>query len=350
MTTFFQDDWAGANGDPWNVSKWTNTGSTGTSLRDIQNNAGRALAQGAAYVHTRAQAVMSAAADFSFTGTFQRSATDEQFQKIMFRGGTVWSAANPDELSDCYEIQFAETAWTFRSVVGDTRATITAGSTTLGTGAWNFRIQCFGTAIKIRWWQGAEPGTWQVDATDSAHASGIVAVSATNGSGGFARSMTFDSFLIQSYVVNTTNLQDSAANVPPQLLSDLESATNGLDWSPVDATLATVAHVGFPTPISVIADKAQRFRVNLYCTAASPTTPAKGKLTLYEAGAAVSPEASIEVDVTAAGGQVVDLNWSGNAVAASADVELRIDGTPGATGGSPVNTVGIKSVEWRVNE
>ena len=356
MTIYFQEDWTGNNGDPWNSAKWTNEVLTGTSLRDIQLNAGRALAQNssASTARVKIQANMSAVADFEFRGMFRANVTGEQYTNIMWRGGTEWSNVSLSDLSNCYQIEFANNAWVLRKVVAKTRTTLASGSQTLGTGFWSFFIRCEGTSIKVRWWQVTEPTTWQADVTDSAHASGIIALHAGTASNGIARPRTFDSFLVQSlYVPNTTNLQDSAANVPPQVLGDLDetdpTVPDANTWSPVSATLATVAHVGFPVPYSMLVGE-QRFLAALYCTAGSPTTPAKGKLTLYQDGAAVSPEVSVEVDVTSTESQVVTLDWNASNVVGRSGIELRIDGTPGTTGGSPVNTVGVKAVQWLAND
>lgn len=149
----------------------------------------------------------------------------------------------------------------------------------------------------------------------------------------------------------TTNLQDSAANSPPQLLTDLDDADiNSPDankWSPVSNTDPTTVRLGFPTPSGTLSG-AQQFKANLFCTSGSPTTPAKGKLTLYENGVAVSPEVSIEANITSTSGQVVTLDWDASDVAdqTGTDVEIRFDGTPGTTSGSPINTVGINSAQW----
>lgn len=142
---------------------------------------------------------------------------------------------------------------------------------------------------------------------------------------------------IQTFFANSnlvaTNLQDSTTNqTPPLLLTDIDdadvSSPDANNWSPVVATTATMARLGFQTPGATLIGT-QQFKANLYCTAGSPATAAKGKLTLYEAGSPASPEVSTEVDVTATDGQVVTLDWSPADITDLADVEVQFDGTAG---------------------
>lgn len=187
----------------------------------------------------------------------------------------------------------------------------------------------------------AEAGATTVSGTASAAVSARLDLAGTvagalAATGALSGSMTArldpqleERLLAPSSILASGNLRDSAANVPPVLVSDIDEDPSSPDadwWSAVDPDLAIEARLGFPTP-SVSLQGTQTYRLLLRKTegAASPTVDVE----LWEDGVFVALVGD-GISVTSTTGQVVEVSFDASLVADRAAVEIRIVGTPGA--------------------
>ena len=150
-----EDDWTGTNSDPWNTTKWpTLSGGTIT----IQSNAGQIIG-GRAIAYSEVTAT-----DFELL--VKRTGDSGGYPEIGYRVFTLGGSPQG------YVLQFAGAgSGPMGLYLMSGYSTVATGSVTGFTGVtttW-FRIRVVGTNHKVRWWLdgGAEPGTWQIDATDS---------------------------------------------------------------------------------------------------------------------------------------------------------------------------------------
>lgn len=94
-------------------------------------------------------------------------------------------------------------------------ATTLAGpvAATIASGVYyNFKVECTGTTLRAKIWTGAEPGTWNVSVSDSAHSSGRVVL------GNYAYTTYFDDLVITSddIVIDVDVAQDPVGEVEIQ--------------------------------------------------------------------------------------------------------------------------------------
>lgn len=193
------DDFTDTNGDPWNSSIWRDVSATDSGVIDIQSNAGRMEAEGAAYAHAHAEWIGGdGLGDVDVTATFTLDSTSEQYPGIVIRHDGAWdsdgSAMNGyqaflDTASNAINILEANSGT-------DTLLDFEAGLSLI-TGRQKIRIQAIGSAIKMKWWVAsvAEPSGWQIEVTDSTHATGGVALMTYNGGSSTARTVYWESFI-----------------------------------------------------------------------------------------------------------------------------------------------------------
>lgn len=191
----FADDWTGlADGAEWSSAKWTGkTLGSGTPAPAIDalavagNPAGRIVPQGLASTYAKITARCGWLANFELFVKFTMTAGGEQYHGIYVRSqGTP--AAHPEEPPNCYRIRMRidsanANRLTYCKVEGDVRGAEVAAAHTWSTTQWNLRIRCEGSSIRARAWQGAEPGTWDIDQTDATHTIGEIVFASINGSG-----------------------------------------------------------------------------------------------------------------------------------------------------------------------
>lgn len=186
-TVAFQEPWFGANGAAWNATRWPSIQVTGASTVTIQNNRGGRMAPGgAAYVYCRALSSASVA-NFDLTVHFTLGSTLEQYHKLNFRVSGGWSLANANDPVDGYCVEIFGGAGTLRyqEVTASVRGTPTDVARAWDSAAqWALRVQCIGSAIKIKAWRSAsvaEPAAWAIEVTDATHASGGISLASVNG-------------------------------------------------------------------------------------------------------------------------------------------------------------------------
>lgn len=132
-------------------------------------------------------------------------------------------------------------------------------------------------------------------------------------------------------VLAASNLQDTLANSPPTRLADIDEDVDADDtewWTAIDATLATDARVGFPTPSAALSGT-QTFKARLRKTAGTPDPTID--MILQGTGVTGSPVTLLSgVAITATDpGQVVSGTIDASQITDPAEVELRIVSTPG---------------------
>ena len=227
--TLFTETWTGTNGAAWPTARWNAADPQGAgSAVDIQSNAGRLLAMGEASARARIIAKSGALLDFGLTAqitiaTGGQTANNE-FHNLNFRASGAWSVSNEQDRLHGYSLEFRTTggARTLQlvSVVNSARTTLGSPvAKAWGTSPWSVRVQCVGTAIKAKVWQGAEPASWDIEVTNAAHAAGDISFSTVNGADAAARTATWDTLAVQS-LTSTQVLRFTtpfAAAAAPQL-------------------------------------------------------------------------------------------------------------------------------------
>lgn len=134
--------------------------------------------------------------------------------------------------------------------------------------------------------------------------------------------------LTPNTILATTNLKDSASNIPPTLLTDIDEETgsgDGLWWTAVNPEADILARVGFPTSSGNLVGT-QTIRVLIRGT----SLPSRNwKLRLFESGSPVAPEVSSTGSVSSISGQVVQLTFQPNVLAdqTGANAEIEISAT-----------------------
>lgn len=185
MAVVFTEDWTGGNGSAWNATRWTDGRSTsggGSTVLDIQSNQGRegntASGQGTAILSaTSALSDMDLRISFGWASASQNM-TGEVFYHV---GGNLTSGypvqgylatmlrnGNSNTSGIYLERVDAGPTW-----VGlDDDLTVTFADTDR---RW-CRILVEGSRHRIKVWKvgDSEPGTWNIDITDSVYSSGRV--------------------------------------------------------------------------------------------------------------------------------------------------------------------------------
>lgn len=194
MTLLFQEDWTGSNGTAWNATRWPTIAVTSTSIVDIQSNQGRLVPQGAAFATARALSSSGNIPDLDLTVLFTLGASGvEQYHGICVRHTNAWTGNVP---TDGYRILVFDGSLALTVYTASVQGLNVAPAKTWNTSQWNLRIRCEGTAVKVKAWQGGEPGTWDIEETDSNHTTGIASFVSLNGSTATARPIQWDSLLV----------------------------------------------------------------------------------------------------------------------------------------------------------
>lgn len=170
------EDWDGTDGAAW-PAQWTASAPNG-GLHDIQSNKGRQLTgTGGGYTdYCRALLADVVAADFDITVDVDLVGTIEAYTSLHFRSDGVWNGN--DSTNNGWRVFFAQGGSQFWHVGhwsgggGETNLTGDQARTTHDT-TQHIRVQCAGSAVKVKLWADAEPepGTWTFETTDATHAS-----------------------------------------------------------------------------------------------------------------------------------------------------------------------------------
>jgi hypothetical protein len=167
-TTYINDSFTGTNGAAWNATYWTSAVSTAGATTNIQSNQGRMNA-GTLTGWTGKKGMRytgGAVADTNISGkfTFVNLDTIDCNLQVITRTDSALAWTNGYGL---FILPGSAAAYVQKNVltVNTTLGTI-AMTFTQGT-QYGFRFRVVGTAIQARIWTGVEPGTWNVDTTDS---------------------------------------------------------------------------------------------------------------------------------------------------------------------------------------
>lgn len=196
MAILATETWTGSNGDPWPSTH--TTGATGTAATaTIESNAGRLRVTGdgvtdfdttraiARRVNIASQGPGNYVTKFTIGTTppytsfqFRQSGTaldGNGYFIVMGQGGSV-------------TVELWERTGGTDTVIGSVAKTLT-----LGTAYW-LRAHFVGSALRFRIWAdgGSEPGTWDVDVTDTVHSSGYMGWSIIPQASASAQDLTLD--------------------------------------------------------------------------------------------------------------------------------------------------------------
>lgn len=169
----FEEQWTGTNGDAWNATRWPTTVAGANTIADIQSNEGRTHITSGTYNYIHKLTSLSIA-DFDLRLIFRFGhATAEQYPLVHFRVGGTWTntvIAPQGYIVDPWILGATNRLYVGRCTGGGAHAIIQeiTKSGGWGTSNWNMRVQAIGSALKVKTWQGAEPGTWEIEATNSA--------------------------------------------------------------------------------------------------------------------------------------------------------------------------------------
>ena len=135
--------------------------------------------------------------NFDLPAIFDMSSTNEQYHFLNFRqsnGFVSGGAAPQDGYSVIVLASFSELSIVER--VSGVEGTPVTVAKTWNANPWNLRLQAIGSALKVKVWQGAEPGTWDIETTDATHTSGDISFSSANGNSTTNRPITWDNLLV----------------------------------------------------------------------------------------------------------------------------------------------------------
>jgi hypothetical protein len=193
------ESWAGTNGAAWPAARWANSSVGSTSVIDIQNNNGRMLPQGAAYTYCRIEPIVGTLTNLEFVASFAMATTGEQYHDVFVRSsGQSTDVSKPHYPANCYaiEVDVLNGLLYYYPIVNSVVGSSVSVVKSWGTGVWTIRIQCIGTTIRVRAWQGAEPTSWDISQTNAQIASGGIRMAAVNGNATTARSIVWDNLTI----------------------------------------------------------------------------------------------------------------------------------------------------------
>ena len=136
-------------------------------------------------------------ADVDVTAQFIMSGFGaEQYHAINIRHDGLWSGNNPLN------------GYRFMVYAGNYSLNLYSGGASTGLGnivktwnasPWFVRFQAQGIALRARIWQGAEPGTWEIDTTNAVIATGILSMLSMCGTTTTARPILWDNLLVQDF-------------------------------------------------------------------------------------------------------------------------------------------------------
>ena len=233
----FTEDWTDpTNGNSWNFTRWPiQEASDLPSAITIQSNAGQ-LTAGGSQINSWAHvgSMVNAMTDFDLRVTVELSSVGQQFHALHLRvPNLAWSPTASPRPTDGYEVGVYDYGTAsgplgpgtksigFYPIQGDAYLTGVEVAKNWGTGLWNIRVQMIGSAIKAKAWQGTEPGTWDIQVTNTLYAAGNFMMSAVNGSDLITRSATWDTLSIAAPSTSVTTF------------SDTFTGSIGSSWDPV---------------------------------------------------------------------------------------------------------------------
>jgi hypothetical protein len=195
-TSLLQEDWTGSNGSAWNATRWStqrdviNPGSPGTL--DVQSNQGRVHGNAA----SERMVAFSALSVTDFDMVLRVRATTfaaSLFPEVGFRIVSGVATGPPTG----YAIQFSDSGSGTITLYKIAAYSTLGSAIVIGTGAFDksIRINCVGTAIKVRQWNYSttEPGTWDISVTDATYATGPIMLGSYLGS---STDVFFDELLV----------------------------------------------------------------------------------------------------------------------------------------------------------
>lgn len=193
------ETWTGTDGAGW-PAQWTCatiTGSPSTGTNTIQSNRGRMTVGGAAYSFRLAR-LSNASTDVDITYSYACASTSEHYPETFWRVGGYDGFGFP---INCYALEIQPNVDAVALVMIDGSASgnpvVTVNSAGVNTTAQiNVRILHVGNSIKVRWWTGTEPGTWQITYTDATYTTGAFAFGLYSGNTSLPFQVDYDDFAL----------------------------------------------------------------------------------------------------------------------------------------------------------
>lgn len=216
MTTIASETWTGSDGASW-PGQWTGSAGNGTSTTTIQGNKGRQTTGAGAYQYRVDRLNVVVPTDFEATINVTPTVGTERYGLIHFRGG----ATNQHKLNSSYQMRIINGAVEVYKVgpTGTETWFNSAGFSWVSTDVLRFRIFCSSATIRLRWWLNAdpEPGTWNLDLSDTTYTGGGFQLSCFNGNEAVADTWDWDDLLIVDFASGT------AATVTPSTVAAIGS-------------------------------------------------------------------------------------------------------------------------------
>jgi hypothetical protein len=236
----FTETFTGSDGAAWPSGNWTTAYNTGTgSSATIQSNQGRMVTgTSGSFATVLAVKGNESAVDSEFYGEFIYAGN--AYASITLRGGHSSSAVN-----NGYQLRIPQGV-SFQLYRADTGASLADVSGSFSTGTtYKVRFQVIGTAIKAKYWTGAsEPGTWNIEVTNSAISSSgpaILDVVRTSVNTNIQwDNITFSN--LDAPVAKTDSTPETLAfaeteNAPVQKLEAIDSAPEPLGFAETEAAI-----------------------------------------------------------------------------------------------------------------
>lgn len=236
MTTLMSDDGTGqSNGTALDTAKWTTEGTTqGGGDATYQSSALRFRSgnQGgyAGTSRTTRSFNISNVADIEVTGTFTNDG-NEPYPQVVVRATT-----STVDYSNGYAMGLdpVGTTWTVQKIVSFSGTTLGTKTFTIsGNTTYGFRFRVVGTSLKARIWTGTEPGTWDIDITDSTFTSaGKAGITVGAGNAAVQHTCTFDNIVVTNgttdvSLTETATLADAMSVTAAVPLAETATLTDG---------------------------------------------------------------------------------------------------------------------------
>lgn len=178
------ETWTGSDGAAW-PADWTDGFSPAGGGSTIQGNTGRQTtgsATGYSFNSRIARRRTSTAADVVQLVKFRFPAADEIFARVWCRADAEMRGDNGYQLV----LDLPNDEWSVYETTGFTDTLLGSASQAFATGTWYWAdFGAVGTTVRARVWQdGSATPAWQLDVTDSAHASGYYGLGAFPGNAG----------------------------------------------------------------------------------------------------------------------------------------------------------------------
>lgn len=236
MTILLSDDGTGkTDGTVLDTAKWTTEGTTGgtgggatyqsTALRFSTGNQG--AYNGASRV-TRSFNI-TARADIEITGTFSID-SNEPYGLVYARATT----SGVDVVNSYYlqldkggNLRVGKLVSYSGTSLGSVARTFAANTT------YGFRFRVVGTSLKARTWTGTEPGTWDIDITDSTYtAAGKAGITVACGNATVNHRITFDGIVVEdgaggAVMTETATVADALAVTAAVGMSEAAAVAEG---------------------------------------------------------------------------------------------------------------------------